>query len=142
MTPFSDAEREAVEDLAYKVITTQQSAFVITVPAVLAAVTLFWAQQSGPSSAPVATAIHARERVLLEAHRRGHAIDIQPHASDRPATSTRGGLTQGIAGWLGPLAPAVTLSEDGVTLDYSGAVPSSAQVCRSVLSTYMLCNDA
>lgn len=91
MTAYTDDERGAVEDLAYKVIATHQAAFVVTVPSVLAAVTLFWSAQKGAvSCVSVSTAVVACERVLRETRRRGHAIDVHPHGTDQPITTIRG----------------------------------------------------
>lgn len=122
-TPFSDEEKDALLDLAYKVVTTHQEHFVITVPSSLSALVLYWSYQFGTSTATVDAVVDACERVCQEVQQRGHRIDVQPRGATESSTSIRHGLSAGLAGWLSPLHPAAVLS--GPILDYSGAMPAS-----------------
>jgi hypothetical protein len=121
-TPFSDGEKAAVLDLAYKVIATHQEHFVITVPSMLSALVLYWSYMHGSSTATVDAVVDACERVCREVLRRGYRIDVQPRDATDTVSSIRGGLAAGLPGWLNPLHPAAVIA--GPVLDFSGAMPT------------------
>lgn len=72
------------------------------------------------------TTIGACGRILEEARKRGHRIDVHPHGAEHPPMSVYEGLQNGLSGWLGPLEPAVVISDNRI--DFSAAVPTSLAV--------------
>lgn len=105
-TPFDTQDRAAVVDISYKVIEHQQRSFVVTVPVLLAALSLSWTN-GGLDEVTVDQAIRECGVLQRAVRDRGYSVDVVPRGKTPSMKTTEEALLTGLEKWLTPLDPSV-----------------------------------